>query len=396
MHAYHYRESRYWRRRDRPRPHVILWVSPRTGRRLSRAFPTRTKARNFQRWIDRQLNQPLYGPEDPSWESLIRQYSDVKADASKSHRAALFRTLATFWKVCRPRRLSEITPAMIDRYFADFVAGRIPSRKVTPSERAKDYANLHAFFQLWVNRGMMPANPLRDIRKPRAPQATLEVPTTDEWVQLLEVLPRRDLWLEDPQAWHVYILLAAVTGLDRDHLLRMTLRSRATEPLEITVKLGTNATDGVGLIQTHRPKTIKTGGQLIYKGLPPLVSDRVAARINDLPVGSTYLLPWRNFQRKQWERIARTAHFNHPFRTLRHACGTQAAEAQALEAGRQALGHSSVRLTERHYLEAQRTAIAVALRLALPPLPPLPPYYSPEQRKQRLRGKPGRRPARSG
>ncbi len=399
LNAYHYRESRYWHRPERPgRPHVIIWPDPPTNRRLSRAFPTKKKALAFKRHIDRQLNEPLFGPDDPAWEELVTQYDHIKAASSKSHRSAIFRSLASFWKVCRPRRLSEVTPSMLDHYFAEFTHGRVPDRKSTRSERRKDYKALHAFFQLWVRRGLLPTNPLLTIEEPHLPQTDTDVPTMEQWVELLKVLPDRDLWLEDPQAWHLYLLLAAITGLDQKHILQITLVPRTENPRELTLQLGSPDTDDIGLLRGFRPKSLPTRRtpRPIYKGLPPVLSDRIAQRVAELPAGSTYLLPWRSFQKKQWSRIRLRAHFPFPFKSLRRACGTQAAEQQALEAARDALGHASSETTRVHYLEAQRSAIAVAKRLQLPTLPPLPAYGSPDERKRRLRGKPGRRPAGSG
>lgn len=391
--AQHYREARYWYRPDRPhRPHVIIWLDPATKQRVARSFPTKAKARNYKRHIDRVLNQSLYGSSDLSWNAAVIQWSEAKLVLSPKHRTAVGRILKLFAKVCPVQYLAEVTPAMLDHYFAALARGDVANCTGTIWQRRKHRRILHAFFQLWARRGIIPTNPVHTIELAPAPAITPVVPAIEEWCRLLEVLPQPDLQLEDPQAWHLFILMAATAGLDRDHLLQATLRSRPTHWKEITIEQGTPATDGVALLRATRPKSRKA----IYKGLPPAVSDRLTNRLVELPAGCTHLFPWKRFQRKQWYRIRDAGHFNFPFKSLRSACGTQAAEGQAIEAARTALGHTSGQTTRTHYLEPRRMAIALAKRVQLPVLPPFPEYGSVEERQRRVAGKPGYRPADSG
>jgi len=386
---YHYHEARYWRRRERPnRSHVIIWTDPQTRRRHTRSFPRKPMAMNFKREVEKHLNGPLQPAGDTSWLDLYSQFTDVHACSSRSHRQAIARTLDSFYMICRPKRLCDITPAICQHYFARFARGDVPARTNSLHEQRKDWKILHAFLALWVRRGLCVTNPLSSVAEPRPPQTLAKLPTDQDWIDLLAVVPKPDLGLSDPQAWHLLILLGVVTGIDRDNLLRVTLSSVSPDPTLLTLTLGSAETGGVGLIKARRRKT----GRVALHGLPSLVCDRIAARINQLPDGKLFLFPWRTFQRKQFDRIRKAAHFRYPFKSLRAACATRVAEQAAIEHGRHQLGHASGRTTERHYLDMERVALATARQLTLPTLPRLPDYLPPAQRARLRRGRPGRPP----
>lgn len=368
-----YRESWYYFRADRPRrPHCIRWLEPGTRQVRSRSFPTRKKARDAKQAIDRQLNDPLYGQAPITWDHLIAEYGLTLARSSQAHRDETFRVLAYLKQISAPAAARDLTAALFDSYFARRAAGeparvhgrkgkRQPTRR-PPSKAtlAKDYRVLHAFCSHCVSRGYLASNPLRSVNMPRPTQRIKTVPTDADWVRLLQVLPKKGLELDDPQAWHLLILLAVTTSLRQTDLLAITFD-------RIDFKA---SDDGVGLVRTHERKTDRES----LHGLPPLVCSRVAHRWSDLPDGSCHLFPWRSFQRRPWERICAAASYRWTFHDLRAVAGTREAEADALRRAADHLGHSSPRVTKTHYLEMARVKVATARRVQLPQLPPLPAY----------------------
>lgn len=410
---YHFSESWIYNRKNRRRPWTVHWLeTDPTGQRSrkTRAFPTKQLAKDFKALIDRRLNSPLYPAQDRTWDELIAEYAPTLDTHSSAYKYFVFRALGGFSQICRPLLLSAITPSMIDSYFAELRAGRVPNqagidairegrqptaaeyRRGTVAACRQDHVALHAFFETWIRRGYLQRHPMTTIKKPRVQETLTIPPTLSELCQLLEAVANPAAALEDPQAWHIMILLAAVTGIDRDDLLKISLAKVGPprwEPYRFVI--GGADWQHQAILTGRRTKTGAIRCKLY--GLPREIADRLASRVAALPAHSQHLFPWRLFQRKQWDRICTLAGMpDCTFKSLRSACGTQEAERAALGEAQSLLGHSSQEITRRHYVRGERLALALAARIAasLPQLPPLPPFAP-----CRIAGKPGRPPASS-
>lgn len=373
----------------KPRPHQVSWFErDAAGRRVRRFehFPTRALAQAFLRDLNKRLNAPLYpGSREKTWWAAVAEWEASMRSRSKQQRYYAHRAIGSFTAHVKPDYLISVGAAHVEDYLATLAAGgimlperRSKSGRVIASKRprsgaataiAQDYGALHHFFALFVRRGDLSRHPMASLKKP-SPEKSLTIPPTpQQWVRLLEVLPDLQADGVDAQAWHLLILIAVTTGIDQADLLKITLepvRPPRWEPFRFT--LGAAETDHLALLSARRTKT--RGFNLF--GLPRVVSDRLALRVAGLPDGSTYLFPWRTFRRKQWDAIRAAAKFAFPFKSLRSAAATQVAEATALDAAAQQLGHHSSALTRKHYVSAQRMAVALATRVRLPELPPFP------------------------
>lgn len=405
---YRFSEAWIYHRANRRRKWTVHWLESAGGKKLRkvRAFPTKELARQFKALIDRRLNAPLYPEQDRTWDELVLEYEPNLTAASAAYRYFVYRALGGFRTVCRPATLSQITPAMLDRYFSELRAGKVPNqkgieaiaagrkpaaaefRKGTDAAVRQDYVALHAFFETWLRRGYFQRHPMTTIKKPRVQETLTIPPTWDDLCQLLRAVVNPAAQIADPQAWHLLILLAAVTGIDRDDLLKISL-ARVKPPAWEAYRfvIGGPEWQHQAILSGRRKKTGAIRCKLY--GLPRIVADRLAVRVAALPEGSHALFPWKLFQRKQWESIRTVANLpDCTFKSLRSAAGTQAAESAAMESAQQLLGHSTPEITRRHYVQGERLALALAARLAanLPELPPFPAYRPPPE-------KPARRPA---
>ncbi|TXH58262.1 MAG: hypothetical protein E6Q97_02650 [Desulfurellales bacterium] len=398
---YRFSEAWIYHRADRRRKWTVHWLEhgPAGKQRKVRAFPTKELARQFKAVVDRRLNAPLFPEQDRTWEELIAEFEPNLTAASSAYRYFVYRALGGFKTVCRPAMLSQITPAMIDTYLAELRAGRVPNqkgiearaagrelgpaefRKGTPAAQRQDFVALHAFFETWVRRGYMTRHPMTTIKKPRVQETLTIPPTWEELCQLLRAVVNPAAEIADPQAWHLLILLAAVTGIDRDDLLKISLeRVKPPQWEAYRFVIGGPEWQHQAILSGRRKKTGAIRCKLY--GLPRVVADRLAVRVASLPAGSHMLFPWKLFQRKQWESIRTVANLpDCTFKSLRSAAGTQAAEREALGAAQQLLGHSSPEITRRHYVQGERLALALASRVAatLPELPPFPAFREPPQ-----------------
>jgi hypothetical protein len=382
------------------------------GRKRRFAYPSRDAMLRAKGLIEQQLNSWMQPITSRTWPQLIEEYGVAQAVNSPSHRSKVANVLDLFYRICQPTDSHLITPAACERYFAARSAG--DPRRLDPetgqwelrpipaaATLAVEHAMLRAFFAWAVARSYLYANPIDAVARPRGPQRIRRAPREEQWLGLLRAIPRTEL--DDPQAWHLLILLALVTGLRQQALLHTYFGLPVTAELArqlgrrhprgwSCVEFAGPEDHGIGLLHTYTGKTRKE--QLF--GLPPAVNDRLAARIAELPAGTTQLFPWARYQRKAWRRLAKNAGFTASFHSLRAACGTRAALARAAESARQQLAHASVSTTRAHYLDQEALAREVADHLPLPELPPLPEFAARHPAKHGrlpLSSEPSARPA---
>jgi integrase len=298
------------------------------------------------------IESVVRGParENPTWERMIAEYTLMLEPACQDYRRDIAATLERFRAGASVTTAAELTGPLI----AAFLNGRAATG-ISPFTVAKDRRNLKAFFNWAVRAEYLRRNPILELPRLRLPTRTPISPQDAEWVRLLAVIPR--VALDDPQAWHLLILLAIVTGL----------RERAL--LGIRVADLNLPADGAGLL-----RAVSKGNVESYHGVPPVVCERIRMRLHQLPAGAEYLFPWRHFHVKAWHRVAAAAHFGFTFQALRRASGTRRAESAGAASARDGLGHTDERVTRGHYLAITRVQLAIAGALTLPPLPPFPRY----------------------
>lgn len=384
-----------WVRKDRTRDrYCIQWIDD-AGKRCTRCYPTKAAALRAQSLQEAALNSWVKPPDARSCPELVHEYGVSLSGSKRSHLIEVARVLDDFWRLCHPPSSRHITPALCESFFAQRSQGQpqrriklkrlgpdgqpqfreLPPRIPSTASLNKEFRVLHAFFERMHARGYL-ENPLLTVRKPRPGKRLKPAPTDADLLALLRVLPVPHLHLDDPQAWHLLILLGATTRMRQSALLAMETKR---------LTLGSAETSGVALYL--RPPE-KNDAREVLEGIAPVVSERIAARMAH---GVTRLFPWLRWQRKAWERITAAAGLpGLTFHSLRALAGTRAAVAAAEAAGAAALGHSSPRVFADHYADHRRLAVAAAVRIRLPDLPPLPPFPAAAPAS-----KPARRPGRT-
>lgn len=343
-------------RRKGDRGWYVYWRE--AGQTHCRRAPTKELAQRMQQLKWAELNAWAVPAGQTPWETLIELYDAATGNLADNTLRLINTILNRIHRELRPSSAADLTPEFFDRYFA---GRRTPAdpEALPPSEAtlAKEWRHLHAFGAWLADRGFTAANPLASVAAPRPVLRKKRVPTEAEWLKLLDAIPA--VPLDDPQGWHLLIVLAVTVGLREGDLLALRVSD---------IELGDAESNHVGLVRGHARKAKKDQ----WLGLPPAVNDRVAARIASLPDGSDRLFLWPAFQRKAWARLCAAASFRHEFSRLRAASGGAAAFARLQAAGAQHLGHSRTDVFRKHYSDDEALARLVAAHQVLPELPPLP------------------------
>lgn len=346
----------------------------RPARRRRRRAPIRAPAGPVGMFTPEALEQVrqlvqavVFGQarENPTWERMVAEYTLMLEPASHDYRRDTLATLERFRTAAKIATAAELKAPLV----AEYLNGRT-TMGVSPFTAGKDYRNLKAFFNWAVRAEYLRRNPILELPRLRLPTLVPTAPEDADWLRLLAVIPR--VRLDDPQAWHLLILLAIVTGL----------RERAL--LGIRVADLNLPADGAGLL-----RAVSKGNVESYHGVSVVVGRRIRTRLHQLSAGAEYLFPWRHFQVKAWHRIKEAARFGFTFHALRRASGTRRAESAAVASARDGLGHTDERVTRGHYLAIARVQRAIAGALTLPPLPPFPRYRAyvirPNAKPRRMR-----------
>lgn len=356
----------------------IRWRDPVTGAYAKLFYPTRSEALAKRNEKLLELNSPpAPRSETPFAQVVIEWAESLNKKRSEKYRRDIDRVVANFVDLTEPRTIADLSTTAVQKFMHLREQG-LPPRTVTLKNGEvrtlpivplasdtvrREYAILYKFARWCVKRDYLAKNPLDTIEKPDATARHSKPPRPSEWVKLLEVLPQlaaaQPPEIDDAQAWHLLILLAAVTSQDQSVLL-------AAQPGHFTLDIDRS---NAGLFDGRRTKTSRRG----LVGLPPALAERVAQRIACLPEGAK-LFPWGRFQRKQFVKIARAAGFSHTFQDLRASGGTLKSVNHAVQAGAAHLLHSGTEVARRHYLDMEEIHLAAARAERLPELPALPAY----------------------
>lgn len=312
--------------------------------------------------IESELNSWVAPASARSWAQLVAEYVAHLAGCAPRHVRGVSVTLGYFGSICSPGSSDAISPGLCERYFTARRAGLPVGRVPAAATLNREYRELAALFRWAARLKYLPASPLVGVRRPAIPRRLRRVPSDGDICRLLAAVPAAGV--DDAQAWHLLILLGWVSGLRQAVVVGLPVGA---------FELGGADLGGVGFVRAFSAKTAKES----LHGLPPVVADRVAARLAALPAGSRRFFPWPGFRRDIWGRLRSHAAFPFTFQSLRAAAGTRAAEARALAEGAAALDHSGAAVFAAHYADVARIQAAVARRLVLPDLPALPPYRGP-------------------
>lgn len=354
----------------------------------SLSYPSKDIRDRKAREIEAEINSPPSTLNSITWPALLAAYDQHLTLRQKGTQISVAATIRKFTQLIAPPTPWAITAAACRQYLHLRTAGQPLREKrrwvrvegvraqhvervpVIPSSStlAREYRELHALFEWCIREGFMSGNPLANVPCPAALQRQHIAPNPDQWVALLEAVPRTDVNCIDAQALHLLILLAVTTGKRQDILLRLRIRRTPNEPW---LELGDTNTHGVALLHCP-PSKHSRHDELI--GIPAFVADRLAVRISHLPDNATRLfnLTW---PRRAWERLQRAVHYEGTFHGLRGASATATAVRRATEEASGLIGHHSTRVTQKHYLEAREIVVAAAAKWRAPVgIPALPAY----------------------
>ncbi len=104
--------------------------------------------------------------------------------------------------------VSEVTPAIIDEWFAD--------RKESPRTRQSGLNRLSALFEFCIRRGYLPENPVKRVERVRVPPVKREILTVEQCRRLLVAAHKIDRGLL------TYLGLALFCGIRPDEAKRIT------------------------------------------------------------------------------------------------------------------------------------------------------------------------------
>lgn len=363
---------------NRPMRWFISWRDA-AGKRHRLCYPTREIRDRARAAKEIALNPWLGRVTAILWSELLDLYKRHQAGCRAKTRTATALVLARFAAIAKPDRSDTITPAMCDLYFARRAEGWPGDRVPSPTTLNREHRMLSCFFTWAARSNYVQGNPIQVVKRPRAVVRKRRGPREREWLELLEACSDPAANLDDPQAWHVLILLGVLTGLRQSVLLGIR---------RADIDLDADPERGLGLLVTHSSKTAKQE----MHGLPPALRERLAARLAAMPETREHLFPWAHYPRKAWERINAAAGVAFAFHGLRAAAGNDAWRRFTNGEGARQLSHSSPAVFQAHYADDELRALERAAMTKLPELPELPPY----PKRGRRRGRPAVRPQEAG
>jgi integrase len=296
----------------------VRWRDPRTGKRLAEELDTIADALDFQAHLRLARRRGVLSELDRGTQPLSafveRWWSQWAA-----HNLArpTLKVYASLWNLHGLPRvghvaLRDVTPAVVDELRA-----ALERDGVGPAAIRKLLTMLQAVFRQAVTWGEVPANPLREVRKPPGRRRLVVTALAPEAVEALRA--------ELPEPGRTLVGLLAYEGLRPEEALALSDEHVRPGTLLIASK------NVDGQIQEGS----KTGRRLRTPTLfGPVRTDLAAYRLAAPPTGSALLFaradgaPWRETDYRNWRR----RHFKpaaerlglpitHPY-DLRHTCAS--------------------------------------------------------------------------
>jgi integrase len=292
------------------------------GRRIRKQFPTRQDAERYRDRLIRERNAEVYGAlvdDAITFADFTKIYFEKKPWRTDTYRERADWSVKVLTETFGEIRLAAITPTMIDEY----TRTRLKTR--APSTVRQELATLSDICRWAVKLRYADRNPCRDVERPALPEKQDEMPEylTPEQFGDLIVQAGRDVPLYE---------FAVFTGL------------RATELLALT---SADIRDGV--IVVRRGKGRK---QRIVPIVPQAEAAlaKVPRRLKEPRIFWWVHSRYQLYDHLQKRLTAASMKDQFTFHSLRHTFGAWCSQSGVdLRVISAAMGHSSVRTTERLY-----------------------------------------------
>ena len=306
-----------------------------SGRRKSKAFPTKSLAEHFRHIKYTQLNSDVFtGVVNFDWPQMVEEYRKFKQVEGRKG-ASIYEVMLTlrhFERLVGCHSSKEIAQPNLDA----FVLKR--SEEVGKSTLNKDITNLRAFLKWAVkNRFVASGLEIRKVKVPQKPVVALSVEQVRDVLATAAKYPTLRL----------RVLLAVTTGLRRGDIE--------------TILVGDIHFDRNTISTRNR----KAGKAMPERPVPEAVMTELANHVAGLADGHERLLPDR-FSSKKWDRVREQVRLpSLTFQVLRKTFVSLLAQRGVSTAVTQRLlEHSSPRLTNDVY-----TNVDPVLRQAVSLLP---------------------------
>jgi integrase len=199
-----------WERRlKRGKAYSLRWRDDQGHVRTESVGPDRRLAERLRSQREVELNSGQLQTTRPvRYEEFVKEELKVMAGrlASSSLDGTRF-VLGNFGDVCKPKMLDDVSPAMIESYFA------LRLEQVSVATANRDLRTLKAALNRAVGRGYVRASPGARLKQVREPEGVVRVLAPDEVGKLLGACPS-DLW-------RAFVALAVTTGMRRGEMLAL-------------------------------------------------------------------------------------------------------------------------------------------------------------------------------
>lgn len=237
-------------------------------------------------------------------------------------------------------RLDALSPYVLDRWVATLRASGMREANLLNTYRV-----LAAALRQAVAWRLIDTNPLASVPAPRRPRREVTTLTIEQARTLLDAA-------RDSDAWPV-VLLALAAGLRRSEIAGLTWADLDLDAGVLRVERGVHVRRGTLIIEPPKSATSRRAVSLppwAIDGLRPLRGLGYVAS----PDGS---LPNPDALSRAYKRVADPLGITLPLRDLRHTHATLllAAGVDLVIVSRR-LGHSTIAVTDQHYLRPHRSA----------------------------------------
>ncbi|MBN2330314.1 MAG: tyrosine-type recombinase/integrase [Candidatus Aenigmarchaeota archaeon] len=295
------------------------------GKRKSKAFPNKALAEHFAQIKYQQVNSDVFtSVVSVTWDTLMEEYEQskrVRGLTDEGIYQAMLTLKKHFRHACGPLNSKQITQASLDK----FILKR--GKQVGRFTLNKDISNMKAFLN-WGKRNKYISEDV----------SVHKVKVDNKDVKPLNRKQVKNLLLTSQQypTWYTRILLSLTTGLRKNDIESLSVADIDFE---------------INAIDTRSKKTRKS---MLFRPLPPKVTDHLAVCVGSLPAGQVRLFT-DNHTHKKWKKIRTRAGLPHlRYQDLRVTFSSLLAEAGASTSVRQRLlEHSSPQITEDYYTKVQ-------------------------------------------
>lgn len=189
----------------------------RKGIRKSKVFPHKRDALDWAAQVEQAILKPVPVGSDISLGDVFDRYARTVSPTKKGHR----------WEVIRLERFQRdkfAKIAMADLSAPDFTEWRDKRlREVSPSSVAREMTLLSAVLNVARREwGLIPTNPISDVKFPKKPPPRDRVPTLAEF-EALELSAGPDLANDTARAYHAF-LFACETAMRAGEIVGLTWR----------------------------------------------------------------------------------------------------------------------------------------------------------------------------